>query len=103
MGAAYAYAEECVSDPAHASPPPEIITGFLITRFGAEAVFGGLMTAEEMLRIARSEWIVNAHAARQRAADREGGMAKWAQDHPDSNLILEYAREAYLDEMDDEE
>lgn len=84
---AYAFAE------GDGPQPREYIAAQLVSRFGAQAVFGRQLGMGEMRRILVVENVINAYHSRARAEN----WAQWAAQNPDGSRILNAAMKAYTD------
>ncbi len=70
--------------------PPEIELGQLISRFGAQAVYGRTLGIGEMRRIGLAERV--AFVCRKWLSPTSG---QWFAAHPEDNVLLAWAVEAY--------
>jgi hypothetical protein len=62
----------------------------IIDRFGAQAVYGRALTANEILRMMRAEHVLQAYVARTASAD----WAEWTERNPDKAELLIEAMKA---------
>jgi len=69
----------------------ELLAGQLITRFGAQAVYGRSLGYGELRRIWYAEAVVSAYHERARASD----WVAWAQQNPQLNSLLLSAMNPY--------
>jgi hypothetical protein len=67
--------------------PNELITGWAINKYGAQAVYGRAISFHELRMLDLADNIVRAYKERERAED----WAKWAEDNPEKNRLLAHA------------
>lgn len=84
MAHAYEYAS------GRAPHPVELEAYNMVQTFGAQAVFGRVLTVPEMRRMALAHRIVD--AVRNRAASKS--WAEWAEKNPDDNRLVTAAMKA---------
>ena len=80
MSSAYAFAE---GGPA----TDELITGWAIAKYGAQAIYGRAMSFHEIRMVDLADNVVRAYKERQRAEN----WAKWAEENPVLSRILSQA------------
>lgn len=64
-----------------------------LDEFGAQAVYGGLMTVVDMRRVLWTKRLMTAYKTRERAEN----MAEWAEKHEAENGWLTWAERIYND------
>lgn len=65
--------------------PTELETLIDIDRFGTQAIYGRVLSKNEVKRMRAAENVVNAYNSRKQSGD----WAAWARDHKDMNRLLE--------------
>ena len=80
MSSAYAFAEG-------GTPTDELITGWAVAKYGAQAVYGRAMSFNEIRMLDLADNVVRAYKERQRAEE----WAKWAEDNPEKARLLAVA------------
>ena len=76
-----------VADGAPSETSPDWILLSNINKYGADAVMGRPLGHDEVLRMNTTEAIISAYNSKFKSKD----WAKWAQDNPNDNKILNHA------------
>lgn len=85
---AYLYAEGASTDGRGVRSPEVIDLGY-IEQFGVEAVYGRrILSYGEINRMVIARNVYDAYRSRKAAAAHEGGWAKWAAEHPQTDEML---------------
>jgi hypothetical protein len=91
MVAAYAHAD--AGDPI----PDELILARAVEKYGAQAIFGRMLSFQEVRSMGLAENIVNAYGERKKSDN----WAEWSENNPSKARLLNTAGKLY-DEQDNE-